>query len=291
VSKRYALSIPSVQTLLRKYGIVPKKALGQHFLSEIPTIRKIVRYIEPSEKDLIIEIGPGLGFMTRLLAERAETVLAVERDSRLLEIARDEHGDIGNIVWIQGDILKLTIERIISSCPKPKQGHNIKVAGNLPYNISTPILFWILSNRKKISRATIMLQKEVALRITAKPGNKDYGILAVRVQAVAKATKLFDISPTNFIPQPAVTSSVVDIDFATGDKMRPTEEAVFSDLVKAAFGKRRKTLRNSLLGSTILGLSVSEIDSLLERASIDGRRRPETLTVSEFVKLAAIIKN
>ncbi|MFH1829262.1 MAG: 16S rRNA (adenine(1518)-N(6)/adenine(1519)-N(6))-dimethyltransferase RsmA [Pseudomonadota bacterium] len=280
----------SIQTLLKKYGIVPKKSLGQHFLSEAPTIRKIVAAIEPSKEDCIIEIGPGLGIMTHLLAKRAAAVFAIERDRKLIEIARKEHSDIKNIVWIQGDILKLKLDDILEKSPKLSHEHNIKVIGNLPYNISTPILFWILSRRSLISRATIMVQKEVSLRITAKPCCKDYGILSVQVQAYAKAKRLFDVSARNFFPAPEVTSSVVDIDFTKADVEKPKDEALFKTLVRAAFGKRRKTLRNSLIGAVNFDLSASDVDCLLRHANINGTRRAETLTVSEFIKLASLME-
>ncbi len=285
------MSTMSVLALLKKHDIAPKKKLGQHFLSEMPTIRKIVGVIKPSKEDRIIEIGPGLGLMTRLLAMRAAAVFAVEQDEKLLEIARREHGDIKNIIWIQGDILKFTIDDILSRSAKQKYKRDVKVIGNLPYNISSPILFWILSNRSRISRATIMVQKEVALRITAKPGNKDYGILSVQVQAYANARRLFDISSQNFIPPPKVTSAVVDINFTKRNIEMPKDEIRFKKLVRASFGKRRKTLRNSLIASAELGLSAASVDSLLEKAKILGSRRAETLTIAEFIRLASFMND
>jgi 16S rRNA (adenine1518-N6/adenine1519-N6)-dimethyltransferase len=276
--------------MLRKHGIRPKKRLGQHFLSAVPTIEKIVGAIAPSKDECVLEIGPGPGTMTGLLAERAGLVIAVDRDASILEVAREELGDTSNVRFVEGDVLELDLEAAISDVPKRLAKKRIKVAGNLPYNISSPILFWILKNRDFISRAIVMVQKEVALRIAAKPGGKDYGTLSVRTQAYASARRLFDVSPGNFIPPPEVTSSVVEIDFAGGASKKPVDDIAFEAVVRAAFGKRRKTLRNALLGSRLSGLSAEKLDAALLRAGIDGKRRPETLTVDEFIGLAGDLK-
>ncbi len=280
----------SLQAVLNKYGIIPRKALGQHFLSAMPTIRKIVEAIGPSKDECVLEIGPGPALMTRLIAQRAGRVIAVEKDGRLAGIAREELSEHPNVEIVEGDFLTVDFDELLSRVPEPLRGKRIKVAGNLPYNVSSPILFRLLDRAELISRAVVMLQKEVAMRIVAQPGKKDYGILSVRFQAMAKARRLFDVAPGNFIPPPEVMSSIVEIDFESPPAERPEDEDWFADVVKAAFGKRRKTLRNALIGSGLPSLSAGRIDEALSAISMDGRRRPETLSTTEFIALARAMK-
>lgn len=284
------MSHTSLQALLGRHGITPKKRLGQHFLSAMPTIGKIVDAIAPSGDECVLEIGPGPGLMTALIAKRAGHVIAVEKDRSLAAVAREQLAAFPNAEVIEGDFLDIDLERAISSVPKRFRRRRIKVAGNLPYNISSPILFRLLDERRLISRAIIMLQKEVALRIAARPGGKDYGILSVRVQACAGARRLFDVSPGNFIPPPEVNSSVIEIDFEAGPPDKPDDEAWFARVVKAAFGKRRKTLRNALLGGGFPRLTPAALDEALSATGIDGKRRPETLSTADFIGLARALK-
>lgn len=278
----------SIHSFLKKYGIKPKKGLGQHFLAAMPTIEKIVRAVHPTSDDSVLEIGPGPGFMTELLAERAGCVIAVDKDASLIRFAQEELSHLNNIHWIAADILRIDLSSLFASLiPRPS---SLTIVGNLPYNISSPIIFWMLENRAHISRATVMLQKEVAMRIVAAPGGKDYGILSVQMQAFAKVRRLFDISPQNFVPPPKVVSSVIEIDFATATAAVPPEdESGFVKIVRAAFGKRRKTLRNALLGGGP-GITAQSIDRALAGTAIDGKRRPETLSIEEFARLAAALK-
>lgn len=285
------MSHQSIHALLRRYGIRPKKRMGQHFLSAMPTIKKIVDAIDPSPDECVLEIGPGPGIMTGLLAERAGFVIAVEKDGRMLDVARTEHADVENVRWQEGDILEFDLGDALRDIPSRLRGRPVKVAGNLPYNISSPILFWILKNRDLISRAVVTVQKEVAMRIAARPGGKDYGTLSVRTQAYAGARRLFDVSPGNFLPPPEVDSSVVEIDFTCGASKKPQDDALFEAVVRAAFGKRRKTIRNALAGSHFGKLSAEALAGAIERAGIDAGRRPETISVDEFIRLSAVLKS
>ncbi|MFA5810880.1 MAG: 16S rRNA (adenine(1518)-N(6)/adenine(1519)-N(6))-dimethyltransferase RsmA [bacterium] len=275
----------SVHALLKKYNIAPKKRLGQHFLAAMPTMEKIVAALDVGSQDAVIEIGPGLGLMTRLVALRARQVIAIDRDRALLDIARSELADIENIAWVEGDILEQTIEGIAAAgrCPGIQR---FKLIGNLPYNISSPILFWMLDSRQHLSQAIIMMQKEVALRIASRPGCKDYGILSVITQAFAKAERLFDVSAKSFVPPPKVTSSVLRIDFTAAARVEPQDEARFREVVRAAFGKRRKTIRNALLGARGLRITADLLDQALKTTGIDPVRRPETLSIDEFAMLS-----
>lgn len=289
----------SIHAILKKYSIKPNKKLGQHFLSELPTIKKIAASLETTPDDTVLEIGPGLGIMTGLIASKARNVIAVEKDSRLLEIAKIENSQHSNIEWHNEDILNVAIGDFVGAGsprpqwarkPRPYNDTTIKIIGNLPYNISSPIIFWMIDNRKFISSAVVMIQKEVAVRLAAKPGNKDYGILSVILQAYADCKKLFDISASNFIPPPKVMSSVVKIDFRE-NPLVSGDENLFKNVVKAAFGKRRKTIRNALIGAHNIQLTPNEVDKTLSEIKIDPKRRAETLSVSDFDKLALKLSN
>lgn len=276
------MSLPSIQSLMRRHGIAPDKRLGQHFLANASTAERIARALEAEASDAVIEIGSGVGIMAAILARSAGRVIAVERDPALLDIARREFSAIANVSWIEADVLGLDLGRLIAGMGLSS---HVKVIGNLPYNISSPIIFWMLDWRRFISTAVIMVQREVGMRLAAVPGNKDYGILSVILQASARVRKLFDVGAANFIPRPKVDSAVVRIDFAPGCEL-DDDEAWFRAVVKAAFGKRRKTLRNAILMAGLPGLTAERLDRALEAMGIAGQRRPEELAVDEFKMLA-----
>jgi 16S rRNA (adenine1518-N6/adenine1519-N6)-dimethyltransferase len=269
---------PSIKALLKKYGIQPKKRLGQNFLAEGPTMKKIVDALGVGRDDTVLEIGCGMGIMTAMLAGKCKRVFAVDADGKALDIAREEFGGIGNIEWIHGDILKTDISF------HAKQG-KLLVVGNIPYNISSPIFFHLLDNRAHVKRAVLMIQKEVAERIVAKPGGKDYGALSIMMRSYAKCEKLFNVAPTNFVPPPKVMSSVIELDFACHPEAKPKDLAfdVLRSVVQAAFQKRRKTVKNALG-------KYDGIEKILADLGIDPKRRPETLSVEEFHKLAQKIR-
>jgi 16S rRNA (adenine1518-N6/adenine1519-N6)-dimethyltransferase len=275
------VNIPSIESLLKKYHLRPKKKLGQHFLNALPTLEKIVNALGAKHTDDVLEIGAGLGVMTAMLASRAHRIFAVEKDTTLSAIIEKEFGHLENLQLITNDVLKINFRRDLGDARFP-----IKVIGNIPYNISTPILFKLLDNRPLLQCAVLTVQQEVAKRITARPNTKDYGILAILSQTQADCRKLFDIRPTNFIPPPEVDSSVVRLDFVPSLNWGIESYDLFQKIVKAAFNQRRKTLRNSLLGSQSLGLSAAKLDSALSRLKIDPIRRPETLLIAEYIELA-----
>jgi len=248
------MPITSTQSLLKKHDIRPKKQLGQHFLSAIPTVKKIVASADIRKTDTVVEIGPGPGIMTGYISEAAKKVVAIDMDVDILAVAKKELSAHRNITWVRNNILKVDLKKLVRK--------KAIVLGNLPYNISSQIIFWMIDNRKNISKANIMLQKEVAVRICAKPGGKDYGIISVIAQAFAKCQKLFDVSAKSFIPPPKVTSSVITLNFEDTDYKIDDEEN-FKKIVKAAFGQRRKTLRNSLVGASNVKLKPEDVDSAL----------------------------
>ncbi len=272
----------SVHSILREFEIRPKKRLGQHFLHATPTIKKIVDSLGIAKADTVVEIGPGPGVMTHFISDAAKRVIAIDADADMIEVLKSRMSGRKNVEIVYSDILEVNLPDLIEN------KNRVKIIGNLPYNISSQIVFWMIDSRKNISKAVIMVQKEVAQRLAAKPGGKEYGILSVILQAFARCSKLFDVSPTNFLPPPKVTSSILMIEFSNPyDEM--SSEKVFIKTVKAAFGKRRKTIRNSLLGSKDTLFSAVKIDSALQTLGIDPKRRAETLSVKEFIALSNLL--
>jgi 16S rRNA (adenine1518-N6/adenine1519-N6)-dimethyltransferase len=262
--------------------VPPKKSLGQNFLVDENIISRIIQSAEITKDDTVIEIGPGMGAMTKDLAVAAGRVIAIELDERLFRKLKAELKDADNLDLILGDALTFPYE----SLPGP-----VKVVANLPYYISTPIITRLMEAREKISAMVLMLQKEVAQRITAKPGGKEYGYLSVMVQLWSEAVNLFDVPKEAFTPVPKVDSAVVRLKVrGTPASERVSDLVFFEKVVSAAFSQRRKTLKNSLKNSRVIEPSRFEAAMELARKSgIDPMRRAETLSLSEFAQLAEIL--
>ncbi|MEA3280817.1 MAG: 16S rRNA (adenine(1518)-N(6)/adenine(1519)-N(6))-dimethyltransferase RsmA, partial [Thermodesulfobacteriota bacterium] len=232
----------SPRTLLSAWNLHPKKQLGQHFLSDPSTAEMITARSGIVPEDIVLEIGAGLGALTIPLARRAKKVYAVDTDSQILGLLNTEliANSISNVVLIKDNILKVNIERLAKEA-----GRRLIVIGNLPYNISSQILVQLIKSRRVVSRAIFMLQKELSRRITAKPCCRDYGRLTVMLQYCADIKKIADIKAHQFFPKPKVDSEVLEINFKTAMKYPAKDEAFFFKVIKAAFGQRRKTLRNA----------------------------------------------
>jgi 16S rRNA (adenine1518-N6/adenine1519-N6)-dimethyltransferase len=250
-----------------------KKSLGQHFLHDDRIARKIVAAVDPRPGDAVLEIGPGGGALTRHLIAGAGHATVVELDSRVLEGLRASFG--GRLEIIHGDILKTDLSALADRLGVERW----RVVGNLPYYITTPILFHILDHRARVQDATIMMQREVAARLVARPGTKEYGILTVECGLHADIDVLFAIHPGAFVPPPSVVSSIVRVRMLSGPRIPVADEAHFRRMVRATFGKRRKTLRNTL--KTFLGGEPPGLP-----AGIDLSRRPEELSLEEFARLS-----
>lgn len=259
-------------------SIIPKKRFGQHFLRDQNIIRKIIEGAGVFKEDIVLEIGPGLGDMTSILSQKAERVIAVELDRELCSILSEKFVE-RNVEIISADALKFDIGGLYE-----RVGRKIKVVANLPYNISTPVLFRLLEGKEYISSMTLMFQKEVADRLVAKPCTKDYGILSVYAQLYTAPSLLFKVSPHAFTPPPKVDSAVVRLDVLAGPSVKTDDEELMLKVVKAAFGQRRKTMLNAL--SSGLSLPKEAVEAALKRAEIDGSRRGETLTLLEFSSLS-----
>jgi len=275
--------VGSIKKELVESGIFPKKRLGQHFLVDRNILDKVIRTAEVTKEDVVLEVGPGLGEMTFGLSRKAKRVIAIEIDSKLVEQLRIKFEDIPNLEIVQGDILQYDFSLLFQ-----KAGRPLKVVANLPYQISTPLLFRFLEEREKFSSLFLMLQKEVAQRLIAPPGNKEYGPLSIFVQRVSEVSIRFFIKPTAFFPPPRVESALVEIRWRKSPLVDLEDEGWFKKVVQGCFNYRRKTLINGLRYS---GLPIpKDIEQRMNRIHLDSQRRPETLTIKEFFSLAEILK-
>lgn len=270
-------SAAKLKEILRAKDIRPKKSLGQNFLVDANISRKMLNSADIKNNDIILEIGPGLGAVTKDLCSKAGTVYALEIDKKLYSVLSDLLREEKNLKLIHADFLKQDLVKI-------SRGKKIKIVGNLPYYISTPIIIKIIENKKYIKEAYVTIQKEVALRLAAKPGTKDYGSITCFLNYHADTKRLFDISKRCFYPQPQVDSSFVRIKFLDKPRVKVKDEHLFFALVRASFNQRRKTLLNSL--SRVI--NKQKIEKILEEAGIDKRRRGETLSLEEFARIANI---
>ena len=271
----------SPKTLLRAWNIRPKKKLGQHFLVDPSTAEMIVRRSRITPKDSVVEIGAGLGALTIPLAKVAGHVYAVETDSQLIPLLKTElliH-KLTNVEIVEKNVLHVDIHSLAE-----KSGGRFIVMGNLPYNISSQVLIQLIKNRNHVNRAILMFQKELARRIMANPGNKEYGRLTVMLSYCAEIKSITNIAASLFYPAPKIDSEVVEVDFNIPRSYPPHDEAMLFQVIKAAFGNRRKTLKNALAASAFR-LDPQIANQALTAAGIDPVRRAETLSVSEFVAL------
>lgn len=272
----------SPRALLAAWNIKAKKRLGQRFLSDPSTAKMIVSRSQLQAEDIVLEIGAGLGALTIPLAQNVKRVHAVEIDPHLAALLKTEllSNQIDNVTIVQKNILDFDISKLAREA-----GHPLLVMGNLPYNISSQVIVKLIDTRASISRAVLMLQKELAQRITAQPGKKDYGRLTVMLNYCASVQSIAQVKAPLFFPLVKVDSEVIEIDFKPTPPERPDDETFFFRVVKAAFAQRRKTLRNALAGSE-LHLEPKIARQALERIGIDPSRRAETLMVPEFVRLS-----
>ena len=274
----------SIRKELAEYGLTPRKRWGQHFLVDGNILNKIVQAADISREDTVLEVGPGLGEMTLVLARQAKKVVAVEIDTKLVEVVRRKTASCPNVEIIGSDILKVDFRELTGKDRRP-----IKVVANLPYQISTPLLFRFIEERETFSTLTLMVQKEVAERMVAPSGGKDYGPLSIFVQLFLDLSVRFSVKPSCFFPPPRVDSAVVRLTWKDTPVVGREEEDWFRNVVRGCLGYRRKTLLNALKHS---GLGLPEdAEGRMEKVGIDSRRRPETLAIDEFVRLSRALKS
>lgn len=265
-----------VHYICKRFDIKMSKKLGQNFLIKRGIVDEIVHAAEITVGEPVLEVGPGIGTLTQGLAQSGADVTAIELDRRLLEVLDTTLASYDNVRIIHGDVLKLDVPTIMNHKP-------FKVVANLPYYITTPIIMSLLENKLPIERLVVMVQKEVALRMIAKPGTKDYGALSVAVQYYTEPDIVLDVPPKSFLPAPAVTSSVIRCVLRDKPPVDVIDEKLFFRVVKAGFAQRRKTFSNTMKTT---GLTRDRIEELLAKANIDGQRRGETFTLQEFADVA-----
>lgn len=256
----------------------PKKSLSQNFLVNDRAAKRIVDSLDLKEDEIVLEIGAGKGALTRYLLEKAKKVIAVEIDKRLCQYLEQRFLEKDNLVLINQDILKIEFEKLAG------QETHLKVIGNIPYQITSPLISLLLENRKLIPLSVLMVQKEVAKRICAKPKSKDWSPLSIAVQLHSEVKTLFHLKPTSFFPPPKVESSVIKILFSQSPRVLIGDENFFLSVVRGAFGQRRKTILNSL--SANFNLPKREVELILDKVQIDPKRRAESLSIQEFADLS-----
>ena len=265
-----------VHYICKRFDIKMSKKLGQNFLIKRGIVDEIVHAAELTPGEPVLEVGPGIGTLTQGLAQSGADVTAIELDRRLLEVLDTTLASYDNVRIIHGDVLKLDVPTIMNH-------KSFKVVANLPYYITTPIIMSLLESKLPIERLVVMVQKEVALRMIAKPGTKDYGALSVAVQYYTEPDIVLDVPPKSFLPAPAVTSSVIRCVLRDKPPVDVIDEKLFFRVVKAGFAQRRKTFSNTMKTT---GLTRDRIEELLVKANIDGQRRGETFTLQEFADVA-----
>lgn len=266
----------------------PNKALGQNFLIDEDIIYQIVEGSGAAEDALVIEIGPGEGALTERLAERAGHLIAVELDERLVDILRVKFFGSDNVEIIHADILEIDLNALIEERLRECELSSVRIVGNLPYYITTPIIMKLLEMRTKADSITVMMQKEVGDRLVAEPGSKQAGAITYSVHYYANVEKLVDVGSECFYPAPKVESVVLRMDLLETPAVHPRDEENFFRTIKAGFSQRRKTLLNSL--STLDGFDKAEIEAALDKVGILTNRRAESLSMEEFAMLSDILQ-
>ncbi len=285
--KLYAPS--TIREIKEKYGFRLTKSLGQNFLTDKNIIDRIIEGAQIGENDLVIEIGPGIGVITYETSIAARKVIAVEIDRNLIPILAETLAERDNIEVVNRDILKTDVNALIAEArEKDPAIEKVRIIGNLPYYITTPIIMKLLEEAVCADGITVMMQKEVADRIKAPAGNKTYGALSVTVQYYCEVEGVVNVPKEVFVPQPKVDSAVLNLKIRKEKPVELMDDQVFFQVVKAGFGQRRKTLNNSLMG--VEGITKEIAGAALEAARIEPSRRAETLTLEEFAKLSNEVK-
>ena len=275
--------------LFNKYNIKPTKSLGQNFLIDDFALNCIVDALNINEKDTLIEIGAGFGALSKEIAKKSDKFIAVEIDKHLIAPLKNVFKEYETVKIINKDFLELNIENelyeYLNDMPQ-----SLKIVGNLPYYITTPIIMKLLESSVNINTIVIMVQKEVVDRITAKPGTNEYGPLAIAIQYFCKPEVLFNIPPHCFYPKPKISSTVIRFKGYENSMTKVHNKKLFIDVVKASFSQRRKTLINSLSNSNSLSIDKGKICTILKELGIDSNIRGESLSITQFVQLTNSIE-
>jgi 16S rRNA (adenine1518-N6/adenine1519-N6)-dimethyltransferase len=279
----------TMQDVIRKHQFTLKKSLGQNFLIDENILNNIASAAGINGDSYVLEIGPGAGALTQVLAAQAKKVIAVEIDRRLEPVLNDTLQDFDNVSIHFGDVLKLDLHQIIGQeCPEDA---SVTVVANLPYYVTTPILMKLLTAALPINTIVVMIQKEVAGRLQADPGEKSYGSLSIAVQYIAEPKIVMTVPKTVFVPQPNVDSAVIRLDVRPEKKVTVADEEFFFRLIRASFAQRRKTLMNNLVNNLYDKTQKEKLLQVLDRVGIDPGRRGETLSIEEFARLSDALSN
>lgn len=273
--------------ILKKYDFMFQKRFGQNFLIDTHVLEKIIKSAEITKDDLVLEIGPGIGTMTQYLCENAREVIAVEIDKNLIPILEnDTLSEYGNVTVINEDILKLDLNALVK---ERNNGKRIKVVANLPYYITTPIIMGLFESHVPLQNITVMVQKEVADRMQAGPGSKDYGALSLAVQYYATPYIAANVPQNCFMPRPNVGSAVIRLTLHEEPPVRVADEKLMFALIRASFNQRRKTLVNGLTNAAELNFSKEEVQAALEQMGLSPTIRGEALTLEQFAELSNLL--
>lgn len=282
------LGIPkNTIAILQKYNINFQKKFGQNFLIDTHVLEKIVEAADIGKEDFVLEIGPGIGTMTQYLCEAAREVMAVEIDANLIPVLRETLADYDNVTVLHEDILKVDLAEIAQ---KHNGGRPIKVVANLPYYITTPIIMELFESHVPLHSVTVMVQKEVAERMQAGPGTKDYGALSLAVQYYSEAEIVANVPPNCFIPRPNVGSAVIRLACHERCPVEVADERFLFRVIRASFNQRRKTLQNGLGNDASLPISKEQAAKGIEALGLPPTIRGEALTLEQFAELANILK-
>jgi len=283
------LASPAViKSILSEKGFRFSKSLGQNFLIDENVLNDIVSGSGIDDNTYVLEIGPGFGTLTQRLCSASKKVVAVEIDDMSADILAENLSDCDNLKIVRGDILKIDLKALIAD--EFGDDAKIKVVANLPYYITTPILMLLIEGGFPIDSITVMIQKEVADRLLAGPGGKDYGAITLAVQYRCVCTPVTVAPPDSFMPPPKVTSEVIRLDLRENPKVQVNDEKMLFKVIKAAFAQRRKTLLNTLSNSNAFSMSKEELSDMLQKLGIDPCRRGETISMEEYAKISENIK-
>ncbi len=273
--------------VLQKYNFNFQKRFGQNFLIDTHVLERIIEEAQITGEDFVLEIGPGIGTMTQYLCEAARKVVAVEIDRNLIPVLEDTLQEYDNVEVINEDVLKLDLKALVE---EKNQGRPIKVVANLPYYITTPIVMGLLEQHLPLDSITIMVQKEVAQRMQATPGGKEYGALSLAVQYYARAEIVANVPPNCFMPRPSVGSAVIRLTCHKNPPVSAENEALLFQVIRAAFNQRRKTLQNALGNAGELPFSKEEVLQAIQACGFSETVRGEALSLSDFARLCQTLE-
>ena len=271
--------------IMKKYNIKAKKELGQNFLINKEVIDKIISSSEIDEDDLVIEIGPGLGTLTKYLLEKAKKVICIELDKKMIKILRERFSLYENFKLLNQNILKVDLNNLIKTEKETNKIKNVKVVANLPYYITTPIIMKLLEEKLDLESITVMVQKEVADRLITIPGKKDTGAITYTVYYYAKGEDILEVPKNSFIPEPEVTSKVINLKIRKEEPVKVKNKEVMFRIIKCAFMQRRKTLLNSLTNTRVF-INKEEGEKILKQIGLDVNIRAEKLKIEDYAKIA-----